>query len=157
MKKSLILCAGLAAIACSDASESEDLKAFPTADEGMERHVIRIPLLPNEDDFRVELKVGKEIEVDCNRHSFGATLERQSLEGWGYTYYSVAEVGGPMSTLMACPPDEPRRVEFVSANFENPLVRYNSKLPIVIYVPEGFEVRYRIWAASDETLRSSVE
>lgn len=157
MKKSLILFAGLATIACSAASESEDLKAFPQADEGMERHVIRIPLLPNEEDFRVELQVGKEIEVDCNRHSFGASLERRTVEGWGYTYFAVPEVAGPMSTMMACPADEPKRVEFVRANFDNPLVRYNSKLPIVVYLPQGFELRYRIWAASDEALSASVE
>lgn len=161
MKKSMILFAGLvtvaSTIACSAATEPEDLKAFPPAEEGMARHVIRIPVLPNEDDFRVELQVGKEIEVDCNRHSFGASLERDTVEGWGYSFFTVPEVSGPMSTMMACPPDEPKQMQFVTANFENALVRYNSKLPIVVYLPEGFELRYRIWAASDEALRSSVE
>jgi len=27
------------------------------------------------------------------------------------------------------------------------LIRYNSRLPIVVYVPEDVEVRYRIWSA----------
>ncbi len=27
-------------------------------------------------------------------------------------------------------------------------LRYNSKLPIVLYVPKDVEVRYRIWSAS---------
>jgi ecotin len=27
------------------------------------------------------------------------------------------------------------------------LQRYDSELPVVTYVPEGFEVRYRIWTA----------
>jgi ecotin len=30
-------------------------------------------------------------------------------------------------------------------------VRYNSKLPVVVYVPEGLEVRYRLWKAEAET------
>ena len=27
------------------------------------------------------------------------------------------------------------------------LLRYNSRLPVVVYVPQGFDVRYRIWTA----------
>ena len=26
-------------------------------------------------------------------------------------------------------------------------IRYNSRLPVVVYAPEGVEVRYRIWSA----------
>jgi ecotin len=29
-------------------------------------------------------------------------------------------------------------------------IRYNSRLPIMVYVPEGVEVRYRIWTAGAE-------
>ena len=27
------------------------------------------------------------------------------------------------------------------------LLRYNSRLPLVVYVPDGVEVRYRLWRA----------
>jgi ecotin len=30
------------------------------------------------------------------------------------------------------------------------LIRYNSRLPLVVYAPEGVEVRYRIWTAAPE-------
>ncbi|MGB7838943.1 MAG: ecotin family protein [Terrimicrobiaceae bacterium] len=30
------------------------------------------------------------------------------------------------------------------------IIRYNSSLPIVVYVPEGMEVRYRVWRAEPE-------
>jgi ecotin len=30
------------------------------------------------------------------------------------------------------------------------LIRYNSRLPIVVYVPEGVEVHYRVWQAGQE-------
>lgn len=39
--------------------------------------------------------------------------------------------------------------EFVSLGGDPYLVRYNSKLPVVVYVPEGVEVRYRIWSAGE--------
>ena len=31
------------------------------------------------------------------------------------------------------------------------LIRYNSRLPVVVYAPEGVELRYRIWKADPET------
>jgi len=30
-------------------------------------------------------------------------------------------------------------------------VRYNSRLPVGVYAPEGVEVRYRIWSAESGT------
>jgi ecotin len=30
------------------------------------------------------------------------------------------------------------------------IIRYNSRLPVVVYVPAGVEVRYRIWTAGAE-------
>jgi len=30
-------------------------------------------------------------------------------------------------------------------------VRYHSRLPIVVYAPSGYGVRYRIWRASETT------
>jgi ecotin len=39
---------------------------------------------------------------------------------------------------------------FIAISGEPYLIRYNSRLPIVVYVPEGVEVRYRIWKARDD-------
>jgi ecotin len=39
----------------------------------------------------------------------------------------------------------------VAVNSQLPLQRYNSRMPIVVYVPKGAEVRYRIWKAGKET------
>jgi ecotin len=36
-------------------------------------------------------------------------------------------------------------------------VRYNSRLPLVVYVPEGVIVRYRVWSASPETMAIDAE
>jgi len=45
------------------------------------------------------------------------------------------------------PLKEKKVFEFVQIGGEPYLIRYNSRLPIVVYVPEGAEVRYRIWSA----------
>jgi len=79
---------------------------------------------------------------------FGAPVEKRTAQGWGFDYYVVGPFGQAASTMMACPPGEPKRREFVAAlTPELESLRYNSKLPLVIYAPTGAEVRYRIWTA----------
>ena len=92
---------------------------------------------------------------DCKEASC-AHFEAHHLEGWGYSYYRLEKVGGPMSTLMACP-DGKKTEAFVPVVGEGFMLGYNSKLPVVVYVPEGIEVRYRIWSASEDVQKAKVE
>jgi ecotin len=39
---------------------------------------------------------------------------------------------------------------FVSLGGEPYLIGYNSRTPLVVYAPDGVEVRWRIWTASPE-------
>ena len=50
-------------------------------------------------------------------------------------------------TLMAVDPNEPKKDRWITLGGEPELIRYNSRLPLVVYVPAGVEVRYRIWRA----------
>ncbi len=131
------------------AGEPSALEAFPEPEEGMVRFVIPLPEMPrSEDNYSVELIVGRVIETDgVNRVRMDTALQPQPLEGWGYTYYEMTGSGQVASTLMAPPPGAEPVDAFVHGE---PLqLRYNSRLPIVIYAPVGFEVRYRIWAAAE--------
>jgi len=137
--------------------EHPELKAFPPAQEGMERFVIVLPHKERgeEDDFKVELTVGKEMLTDgVNQMRLGNAIEPRTLEGWGYTVYEVTGPSETISTLMAPPEGAPKVKAFVTA--APLLVRYNSRLPIVVYVPSGYEVRYRNWSAS-ETIHKANE
>ena len=128
--------------------KADDLKAFPPPEAGMQHIVIRVPELPNADERKVEVMIGKTVEVDCNRQTFAAGVTSKVAQGWGYPYYVVGELKGPASTMMACPPGAPKRQQFVRARAgELAALRYNAKLPIVIYAPAGTEVRYRICRA----------
>ncbi|MBK5722482.1 serine protease inhibitor ecotin [Dysgonomonas sp. Marseille-P4677] len=127
------------------------LAPFPKAEEGMVRHVIELKKKSDESLYKVEIIPGKEMSVDCNIHRLMGTLTEKDLEGWGYTYYEFKSNGQTTSTMMAC--NKPNEDKFVSG--ETLIVRYNSKLPIVIYAPKGFEVKYRIWKADKE--KNSVE
>ena len=145
----LVLACALPLAAC--AATPEALKPYPAAAAGYQRHVIDLPAQANEAEHKVELIAGKTLEVDCNQQRLGGQWQEKTVEGWGYNYYQLSQVGPAMSTLMACP-DNSRKQAFVPVGGEPLLVRYNSKLPLVIYAPADVQVRYRIWsAAADNT------
>ncbi len=128
------------------------MKAFPPADPGMVRHVLELPPQKDESSFKVELVVGKTVQVDgVNRYFFGGNIKEVVIEGWGFTRHVVSDLGPLAGTLMAAEPDMPQVDRFVSLGGEPYIIRYNSRLPVVIYAPEGVEVRYRIWSAEPET------
>jgi len=127
--------------------KKDNIHMFPQAKEGFERHVIEVPKLKNEENHKVELLIGKVMSVDCNQHRLMGKLETKSLKGWGYSYLEATDISGMMaSTMMVC--QKPNSNKFVSlAPSLESLRRYNSRSPIVIYAPKGYEVRYRIWSA----------
>ena len=135
----------LAATLCSAA---DNMKAFPPADAGMTRHVLNLPKEPDEGALKVELILGKMVNLDsANRYFFGGKLKGESIKGWGFTRYVLTEIGPMAGTEMAPDPSAPKVNRFITLGGEPYLVRYNSKLPAVVYVPSDVEVRYRIWRA----------
>lgn len=133
------------------AQAADNMKAFPPAEEGMVRYILQLPEQADESLLRVELIVGKTVRIDKeNSYSFGGELEAQTIAGWGYTRYTVSKLGPMAGTLMPVDPNSPKVDRFVTLGGEPYLIRYNSRLPVVVYVPEGAEVRYRIWSAEAE-------
>lgn len=138
----------IGSLPCSAVLAQDDLQAFPPAAQGQVRHVLRLPAQEDEFDFQVELIVGKTVQVDeRNRFFFAGKVVESSVPGWGFPRFDVAALGPMGGTLIAVDPDAPKVDRFVRLGGEPVLIRYNSKLPVVVYVPEGVEVRYRIWTA----------
>lgn len=132
---------------------ADNLKAFPAAGEGMVRHVLELPAQDDESAFRVELIVGKKVMLEeQNSYFWGGRIEKEVIMGWGFTRYLINDLGPLAGTLMAVDPNAPKVARFVTLGGEPFFIRYNSRLPIVVYVPEGAEVRYRIWSAGAEVL-----
>ena len=133
------------------APAADNMKAFPPAEKGMVRHVLQLPKQDDESAFKVELLAGKTVQVDeGNRYFFGGKIEVKTIEGWGFPRYNVSKLGAMAGTRMAIHPDAPKVNRFVTLGREPFLLGYNSLLPIVVYAPEGVEVRYRIWSAGPE-------
>jgi ecotin len=153
MKFAPLFVAGLlitTATGMSFAQSGPDLSPYPEAKAGQKQHVIVLPTEENEEQLKLELIVGKTMEIDCNHHMFGGELDEETAEGWGYNYYVLEDLGNGASTMMGCP-DDTKRETFVRST-DQELVRYNSKLPIVVYTPEDVELHYRVWRADAEQI-----
>jgi ecotin len=138
-------------LAFGHALAADNMKAFPPPEKGMLRYVIAVPEKPDEDALKVELIVGKKVTTDAaNRYFFGGKLETETIKGWGFERYVLRKLGPMAGTLMAVDPNAPKVERFVTLAGDPQLVRYNSRLPLVVYVPAGVEVRYRIWRADPE-------
>ncbi len=144
--------AWLVSVVLTVGQPADDLKAFPPAEEGMVRKVLRLPQQDKEGDLKVELLVGKTVELDeVNTYFLGGKIEEETIEGWGFPRYLVRELGPLAGTLIGVDPNAPKVARFITLRGDPHLIRYNSRLPLVVYVPEGVEVRYRLWRADAET------
>ena len=151
VKRSCSIVALLLLWSTVSAGAAEAMKAFPPADPGMVRYVLQLPKQADESAFKVELIVGKTVQVDeGNRYFFGGTIEEVTIEGWGFPRYVVSKLGPMAGTLMAVDPNAPKASRFVALGGEPYLLRYNSQSPIVVYAPEGVEARYRVWNAEPQ-------
>lgn len=152
----MVLAGVLHATAATDEAV-RNLKAFPPAEPGMKRMVIFVPAKKVEEDFRVQLLVGKTVRTDgVNQHFFAGQLETETIEGWGFDRHILRQLGPMGGTLMAPPPGAKPVERFVTLGGEPTLLRYNSRLPLVVYVPEGVEVRWRAWRG-DKKIRTAKE
>jgi len=124
--------------------------AYPQAPDGMERKVVLLPHVERgaDDDLQVEIVVGRVIETDgINTYGFGGEILERNIEGWGFSYHEVdGDLKQAFSTLMAGEANPAPR--FVPG--PRKLVRYNSRLPLVVMVPEGCELRWRLWKADGD-------
>jgi len=150
--KSVYLVAVLSFLMAMSAIQGADnMKAFPPAAAGMVRHVLQLPKQEDEAAFKVELIAGKTVQTDAgNKYFFGGKIEAEKIEGWGFTRYIVSKLGPMAGTRMAVDPNAPKVNRFVAIGGEPCIIRYNSRLPVVVYAPEDVEVRYRIWSAAPE-------
>lgn len=132
-------------------AEDMDLKKYPKAEKGQVMQVIVLPKLENEGEKKVQILVGKFAMVDsANMARMMGEMKAVDLKGWGYQYYVFTSDGNIMQTRRGGGKLEKRFVDALS-DFS---VRYNSKLPIVVYVPKGFSVKYRIWTLGEEELHA---
>ena len=119
---------------------------FPAAQKGYKKITVYLPKTSKVDNLKIELIVGLSKLGDCNTHNLIGNIVAQTLSGFGYTYYTAETNGVIASAKMLCL-NKTQNKKFISLApyFTN----YNSALPLVIYLPETMDVKYRIWKASE--------
>ncbi|MGV0947134.1 ecotin family protein [Empedobacter falsenii] len=125
-----------------------DYSMYPKAKDGYEQKIITLKTLPNEDNYSVEIFAGKKTLVDsCNHFFLAGAFEQKTVDGWGYDYFNFESNGNVGGTLMGC--FDNKSVEKI-VHAQSIQTLYNSKLPIVVYVPKGYTLEYRIWKADEK-------
>ena len=136
-----------------------DLSGYPAPAQGLQRWVIQPSgLLPESADalisttpldWRVQLIVGQEVELDCNISQLsGPALTMTRLpKASGKALFSVQGPVTVMSTMKLCPKDQPRKRSFLTLGKQPYLVPYNASWPIVVDLPNNTQLRWRVWKA----------
>ncbi|MCX8574602.1 MULTISPECIES: serine protease inhibitor ecotin [unclassified Gilliamella] len=164
MKKIILVALmGVSLFACAEKTKLpetvqnvNDIAPYPEAKAGYTRFAINLPALPDENNARIELLIGKEMNVDCNSQRLAGTVKEEELKGWGYSYYVVEAGNGVLSTMMACPAGSNKN-QFVTLHHNLGWLDYNSRLPIVIYAPNDFQIKYRVWQPDAKILPAKAE
>lgn len=130
---------------------------YPPAGEGQKR--IIFALEPHEeqeerDSYMLQIFPGYEVDAaaDVDENTVTGNIEECSVEGYGYSYYRVK-----VDSAVAPEPAHstaPRRFVTV-ANL--PMVAYDSRRPVVVYLPEDAQLRYSVWTSGKEMVAAQGE
>ena len=146
------LTAGILALLALDAAAATPVRApFPAPAAGEQRWVIQLPARSHEDQFQVVLVPSRLHALDCNVYRLQGQLLEQVIEGHGYSYYRYEGSPEVVGTLMACPQARKKTGPVYGAGRQ---VSYNSRLPLVVYLPKGLELSYRLWRAESRYSRA---
>jgi ecotin len=119
-----------------ETASKRNLDEYPPAEKGQVRYVWHPPQLEQENDAKIELIVGKNVDTDgMNHYHFRGQIDTVPKSRSGYDGY-VAKSEGLIRTLMGIPPGTPRVNKFIGLGQSPTLIRYNSRLPVVVYVPK---------------------
>lgn len=121
---------------------------FPKSEKNQKKVVIEVPYSSQDSNKKIEIFVGKEMETDkCNQYGLPGSFTKKDLKGWGYSYLTFNSTGNAVSTMKGCA-ESGTRTQFVNA--AGYMADYNGRMPIVLYIPQGFTVRYKIYKADPE-------
>ncbi|MBU2898328.1 ecotin family protein [Vibrio hepatarius] len=122
--------------------EQKNIQMYKEAPSGFMRHIVTLSPLVNEYDAKIELMFKKPTMADCNVKGWFGELTEETVKGWGYRTYTLDDKLPMASTMMFC--NEEPELKMLYSQTQG-LMRYNSRLPIVVYTPSEVEMDVRVW------------
>lgn len=137
-------------------SYSQNKPFYPKPKEGYKRVDLLLPKIENEQNFKVEIKFSFEGSiVECAKAGFGFNFNKNLKEGFGignsrYPFYSVEnDMVDIFESRNSDCKSETKIIKkiFSSQNF---LIEYQSYYARPFYIPENWNLEYRIWSVTSD-------
>lgn len=107
-------------------------------------------------DRMVELLPGRVETVDgVNTYYINGCTTEEKFPGLDYTCYRV-DLRDTYRSRCAVPPEATPEEKFISQRHRK-LIPYNSRKPVVVYLPEDAQLHYRIWTGGQEVVAKKAE
>lgn len=129
---------------------------YPKPKEGFKRIDLILPKIENEQNFKVEIKFSFEDSiVECAKAGFGFNFNKNLKEEFGignsrFPFYTVMDNSVDVfeSRNLECKSDTKiiKKI-FSSQNF---LIEYQSFYKRPFYIPENWNLEYRIWSVTSD-------
>lgn len=140
-------------IFCTTTTFAQNTPTYPQPKEGFKRVDLIFPKIENEDQYKVEVRFGMEMELyPCSKADFyfrpDALVKGSGIKDGRFPYYDLttnqAEV---FEGFMDDSCKKEKRVKRKILSEESLLLDYNSYYPIPFYIPESYTLQYRLWNA----------
>lgn len=131
------------------AQEKDKKVLFPSPQDGWERVEVDLPAIKKGmGEYRVEFTAGFEMETDmCNPYSLIGEWVENVVKNTDLVYYIASTKGQVVKAMNECP-SEKMKSQFVGLKSNSML--HNGGQSLVVYIPEGYQLRYRLWSAEKD-------
>ncbi|MFP3597856.1 ecotin family protein [Chryseobacterium sp. SIMBA_029] len=138
---------------------SQEKPNYPEPEKGMKRVDLKLPKIENDNEYKVEIRFGMEMNVsECSAvNDFNFNIkkleEKYGIQPYRFPYYVLPkEIPIDILTLnnnkSNC--DESKKVKKKVLSSQNILKEYNGHFAIPFYIPENWTVEYRLWKVNSE-------
>lgn len=138
-------------------SFSQNKPNYPQPKEGFKRVDLLLPKKENQENLQVEVRFSYEMEMlDCENGSFSLfpniLSQKFGIGNARYPYYLIENANTEVMVMRSSDcdnaKDEEKKKVLIYSDQE---VKYNyqSSYPVPFYIPENWNLVYRIWSTSD--------
>ena len=125
------------------------LVAFPTPANGEAKALLDAKLCNDEkSEYKVEVVIEKDLLTDDRREYWlNLDIQHKYVQTYTYEYYEISKI-----EIVSSKPDKKKSAEILRSVKSRPFeVNCNiHKSPLVIYLPYGYSINYRIWTSSNK-------